>query len=265
MQNRPPFLVFSDLDGTLLDHTTYDWTPAKPALKRLTDMDVPVVLATSKTAAEVRVVQREMGLAHYPAIVENGAGVVGVSEAAPPKYTKLRSRLNALPAELHRPFIGFGDMSLDDVAKTTGLSRDAAALAKDREFSEPGLWTGTADQQSNFIAALAQCGILARAGGRFLTLSFGKTKKDRMSDIARHYAPRTSIALGDAPNDVEMLEYADLGVIIANPHHAPLPRLTGEDSGRIIRTRTPGPGGWNAAMNSILDGQTLLTKGNSIG
>lgn len=31
----PPLLVFTDLDGTLLDHESYDWSPARPALNRL--------------------------------------------------------------------------------------------------------------------------------------------------------------------------------------------------------------------------------------
>ena len=32
---------------------------------------------------------------------------------------------------------GFGDMSVDEVAALTGLTRDEAKLAKNREFTEP--------------------------------------------------------------------------------------------------------------------------------
>jgi ribonucleotide monophosphatase NagD (HAD superfamily) len=48
----PSPLVFTDLDGTLLDHDTYDWTPARDALDRLTRAGIPVVFTSSKTAAE---------------------------------------------------------------------------------------------------------------------------------------------------------------------------------------------------------------------
>ncbi len=46
-------IVFSDLDGTLLDHRTYDYTPALPALASLQEKQIPLVFCTSKTAAEI--------------------------------------------------------------------------------------------------------------------------------------------------------------------------------------------------------------------
>jgi len=51
MTNPPALVVFSDLNGTLLDHETYDWTPAKPALDRLARQGCPVILSSSKTAS----------------------------------------------------------------------------------------------------------------------------------------------------------------------------------------------------------------------
>lgn len=45
----PALILFSDLDGTLLDHDTYDWSPAQPALKQLAALEVPLVLTSSKT------------------------------------------------------------------------------------------------------------------------------------------------------------------------------------------------------------------------
>ncbi len=60
------------------------------------------------------------------------------------------------------------------------------------------------------------------------------------------------MALGDAPNDIEMVEAADFGVIVANPAHAPLPALAGEADGRIIRTEKVGPAGWSEAVMRIV-------------
>jgi mannosyl-3-phosphoglycerate phosphatase len=81
-----------------------------------------------------------------------------------------------------------------------------------------------------------------------LTLSFGATKATQIAQITKTLAPRHTIALGDAPNDIEMLEAADFGVIIANPHREPLPELNGEKFGKIIRTKQYGPVAWNAAI-----------------
>lgn len=41
---QQPLLVFSDLDGTLLDSHSYDWQPAAPWLSRLREANVPVIL-----------------------------------------------------------------------------------------------------------------------------------------------------------------------------------------------------------------------------
>ena len=49
----PAFVVFSDLDGTLLDHSTYSWKAAAPALAALRDRGIPLILASSKTSAEI--------------------------------------------------------------------------------------------------------------------------------------------------------------------------------------------------------------------
>ncbi len=254
MTHSTPLVVFSDLDGTLLDHTSYDWSPATHALQRLARIGAPVVLASSKTAAEIAPLQQAMGLAGWLAIAENGAGLVdGQAHTPRYEYTALRRALDLLPQNLRRHFLGFGDMTLDRLMQATGLSPHDASLAQQRAFSEPGLWLGTADQQTAFLSALRDHGVTARLGGRFLTLSFGATKAMRMAEVIAHYRPQVTIALGDAPNDTEMLDAADYGVIIANPHHAPLPPLACEQSGRIMRTSEPGPTGWNIAILNLLD------------
>ena len=254
MTTSIPLVVFTDLDGTLLDHVTYDWEQARPALAELARIGAPVVLSSSKTAAEIAVLQDRMGLSGDLAICENGCGLIGAGKGAGTgDHAALRLELDRLPPGLRQGFRGFTDMTLTEVMDLTGLSREDAARAKARDFSEPGLWLGDDTGRRAFLDALQARGVSAREGGRFLTLSFGGTKADRMAEVIAHYRPAQTIALGDAPNDIEMLEAADIGVIVSNPHHAPLPHLHGEEAGRIIRTDRPGPAGWNLAVLALLD------------
>lgn len=248
----PRLLVFSDLDGTLLDHQTYTWQPAAGVLRRLELAGCGVILASSKTAAEIAPLRDAMGLRDWPAIVENGSGVLDPGEDGTgddAAYRELRAAIARLPAG----FTGFGDMTSQDIAAHTGLSAEAAELARARQFSEPGLWSGNDADRERFIDKARQAGLAAQQGGRFLTLSHGGTKADRMEALIARYRPARTVALGDAPNDVEMLDRADFGVVVANPASPGIPPLPGEDAGRIRRTRLPGPQGWAEAMTALLD------------
>jgi mannosyl-3-phosphoglycerate phosphatase len=256
MTSKIELMVFTDLDGTLIDHNTYEWAPAQQALAALDRISAGIVLSSSKTAAEISTLRTELGLEKWPAIVENGAGILPpfvADVAGQSAYENLLAALAQVPPELRRQFRGFADMTTAEVAATTGLSSAAAARAKTRCFSEPGQWLGTDAEQAAFVALLASRGIQAQHGGRFLTLSFGGNKADQMRSIIKSYNPTHTIALGDAPNDVQMLEAAEYAVIVANPHRAPLPPLKGESTGHVLRTQAAGPEGWNTAVLYLLN------------
>ena len=250
-------MIVSDLDGTLLDHATYSFAPAQPMLDWLAARDVPVVLASSKTGAEIARWQERLGVQRWPAIVENGAAVFdGTFDDS--AYRRLRAAL----AEIDAPFQGFGDMSVDELAAVTGLSSAEAALARTRAYSEPGLWQGDEHGLAGFLSALETRGISARRGGRFLTLSFGGTKAGRLAELKAQLRPDVTIALGDAPNDAELLAAADYGIVVRNSHGPGLPPLPGEADGRILRTMAEGPAGWREGLEAVLRGLGVMTQGD---
>ncbi|MDF1801745.1 HAD-IIB family hydrolase [Thalassovita sp.] len=260
-----PAIVFTDLDGTLLDHHSYSYAAAVPALTLLKKHQIPVIMASSKTAAEIAPLRQELGLAAYPAIVENGAGLLPAQANAQttdrPEYQKIRDILQSLPQEIVQYYKGFGDMSNVEVSTSTGLSPAQSALAKTRAFSEPGLWKGPDEILDVFLLALSDKGITARQGGRYLTLSFGKTKADQMASLCELYGNPPVIALGDAPNDVEMLLAADHPVLICNPDSKPLPGLSSDQKARITHSTLPGPQGWNEAIMQIVPTLTCPEQG----
>lgn len=254
-------MVFTDLDGTLLDHKTYDWGPAKAALDRLRQVGAWVVLASSKTAAEVAPLRADIGFEHCPAIVENGGGVLPAGRAMDTRATEY-ARLRQALKDLSYSFQGFGDMTVAEVSELTGLDHASAARAKQRQFSEPGLWTGSDEEFARFKLLLDKAGLSLQRGGRFFNLSFGWTKADRVKEMTTYYAPRNTIALGDAPNDLEMLRSADFGVIVANPHGPKMPNQAREG---MPTTKQPGPKGWSKAVLEILDGLSLEKETNTNG
>ena len=68
---RMKLVIFSDLDGSLLNHSDYSYSEARPALERVIRNQVPLIFVTSKTRPEVEVLHREMQI-EEPFVVENG-------------------------------------------------------------------------------------------------------------------------------------------------------------------------------------------------
>ena len=57
-----PILVFTDLDGSLMERETYSMKPARLALQTLQSREIPVIINSSKTAQEIQAVQKSVGL-----------------------------------------------------------------------------------------------------------------------------------------------------------------------------------------------------------
>ena len=67
-------IVFTDLDGTLLDHYTYQTDAAKETIVTLKFNNVDIVPNSSKTEQEILLIREQLTL-ESPFITENGAAV----------------------------------------------------------------------------------------------------------------------------------------------------------------------------------------------
>jgi mannosyl-3-phosphoglycerate phosphatase family protein len=149
----PMLVLITDLDGTLLAQRDYSWAAARPALRRLARLGVPLVFCSSKTRAEILFWRRRLGNRH-PFISENGGGIflpagyfsglehLPLIDGLPTivlgsPYSRLRGEFVSLRQRLGAAVRGFGDMTDAEVAALTGLSRGQARLARQRDFDEP--------------------------------------------------------------------------------------------------------------------------------
>ncbi len=268
---RTPLVVFTDLDGTLLDHRTYSFEPARPALTALLEAGVPLVFCTSKTRLETERWRRSLANVH-PFIVENGGAVFvpegyfgsdaglgrrdggyGLLEFGRP-YAELRRALEAIRASTGLAVRGFGDMSVDEIAALCGFSREDAALAAMREYDEP--FTGVDGQAlARVVAAAAAEGLRVVSGGRFHHLVGGSDKGRAVRALrdlfVRSRGPVRTVGLGDSPNDEPMLREVDVPVLVRKPDggHAGAIHLPG-----LVIAPYAGPEGWREAVLDILRG-----------
>ena len=251
------WLIFTDLDGTLLDHHSYDFTPALPALKRLRARKIPIIPVSSKTLAELEIFVTDLELVG-PVIAENGC-VIRLPGRQPqitaPAYPQLRAYLQRLREKFGYQFTGFGDMTVRQVVEATGLSEAAACLAMQRQASEPFLWRDSEEQLQRFTAEAEAIGLRLLQGGRFLHLLGNMDKGRALHKVVEWYRQQgrndiQTLALGDSDNDIDMLLSADIPVIIRKPDgaHLDLPQRAG-----AVISELPGPTGWNQVLNRLLD------------
>jgi mannosyl-3-phosphoglycerate phosphatase len=241
-------LIFSDLDGTLLDHDTYSCDPALPMLSYLKEHAIPLVIVTSKTATEVRHIQKILGL-YTPAIVENGAGIVdgNLLEPLGKEYSVIRDAFKRYASRFD--IKGFNDMSIEEVAHYTALPIERAKGAKVRDFCEPFIMHDAHHIDALKAAANAD-GLDVIRGGRFYHLiTQGQDKASAIKTLQRRYedvAQRayTTLALGDGANDITMLQSVDVAFLI--------PKKDGSyldcDIKGLFKAPYPGPTGWNAVL-----------------
>ena len=131
-------LFATDLDGCLLDATTYSFEGARPALSRLAEKGIPLVLASSKTRAEMLPLARALCLA-TPLIVENG-GALLVPErefAKAPLGSLLQAGFWALVLGAPRNKIL---EALDAVAGETGARVRSFSSLGPREVARTSSW-----------------------------------------------------------------------------------------------------------------------------
>jgi mannosyl-3-phosphoglycerate phosphatase len=253
------YIVFTDLDGTLLDHHTYSHAPAQPALARLKALHIPVILNSSKTPAEIAAIASDLAL-DSPQIAENGSVITwpdGQLLNFGCDYTTICNLLDQLRERENYLFSGFHDLGAAGIAGQTGLATEAAQRAAERQASEPLLWQDTAEKLQTFRQQLNEHGLSLKQGGRFWHVMGQADKVKAMHHLVDKYQqdsgqPATVIALGDGPNDAEMLAAADIAVIVYNPDGKPvdIPERRGQ---QVIRTTLAGPQGWNAALLPLLN------------
>ena len=249
-------LIFSDLDATLLDHNTYSFQEALPALQLIRKRKIPLILSSSKTYDEMIVIRTELSN-HDPFIYENGSGIyfednkvcLGTS------HSEIRNLLQDLKKRFS--FTSFYDLGPEGIQKETGLDIYASERAYHREFTEPLIWKDSTQNLIIFKQLLQQNNLTAAQGGRFLTISSLKNKGDALLWVKKRYesiakVKITTIGLGDSENDINMLDCADNAIIVRHPKKLP-PNINGHAS--LIITDAIGPKGWNEAIINILDEQ----------
>jgi len=264
-QNKPERIVFTDLDGTLLDPSTYSFEAARPAIQHLQLLNIPLILCSSKTCKEQEMYIRELNISH-PFIVENGSAIYIPVNYFPfsfdcqrktdkylvielgTSYKKVVDIINAVRKEMDIDARGYADMSIEEVATETGLSLQQATLAKEREYSESLNIAANQKEISEFLAKIESAGLRHIRGGRFWSIQGdsdkGKATLLLLNMLKKKLGNISSAGIGDSRNDIDMLCKVDI------PYQVRKPDNTWEQISipGLHRMKGIGPAGWVEAV-----------------
>ena len=272
-----PLLIFTDLDGTLLDHHSYSFMGAVEALQRLRQHFIPIILTSSKTRMELHALQKKLGL-NEPFISENGGGIfipldyAILDTTAFEKFGDYCARQFGKPYSTIREIFetvqskynirGFGDMTVEEIMEVTGLLKPDALLASLRDFSEPFLFL-TEPRLQELKEEVADHGLTVTRGGRFYHLmAAGQDKGLAVAQTTRLFQAGfpdkiVTVGLGDAENDYPMLKVVDIRVLIPKPDGS----YENMDLPQLHKPAYPGSKGWGAAITAILDDFQVASPG----
>lgn len=250
------YLIFTDLDGTLLDHKTYSFDDAIEMLEYLNSNNIPLIIVTSKTQKEILILRDKLKL-DSPFIVENGAGIFlpnekGFEQITMGKtYKEVLFFFNQYKQEFKMK--GFSDMDIEEISSLTGLNTYNSKLAKQRDFCEPFIIEDDSKIKSLKNLAVKE-GFDIVKGGRFYHLiSLGQDKANALLKVQKIYEDKfakkyKSIALGDGANDITMLDCVDISILIRKFDNS----FIDYEKKDLIKTEQIGPKGWNEALKGIL-------------
>jgi mannosyl-3-phosphoglycerate phosphatase len=264
-------IVFTDLDGTLLDETGRLYRASLAAIRKLQSLEMPVILCSSKTRAEVEPVWRDLAL-QEPFIFENGGAICFSSDYFPfeverarpegklsiielgTRVGELRSGLAETAKRLHIRVRSFGDMNAKEISDLTGWTRIQAQAAALRDYDEPFL-VDDPGREHMLTTALRMKGFTVTRRERFLHLSRGSDKGKAARLVAELYRRDgetwLTVGLGNSPDDLSLLLAIERPILIRNSDRMWDSVITQNLPG-IRKTMRTGPEGWADSVEKLL-------------
>lgn len=264
-------IIFTDIDGTLIDIYSGKFEGTDRLVKKLAKMGIPVILCSAKTRSEQEYIRNKLRLSD-PFIIENGGAVVipdgyfDEFEISVPRtrrngYTlieigghsiEIRKRLARIREELHINFKGTTDIALNEIRKKVQIPLPFARRMSKREYGETILEIDPSDLD-RLAKVCTRTGLKVIHGGRYTDITQGndKGKATRiLIDLFKQkYQPRRTIfvGLGDSENDLPMLELMDIPVLVQKANGS----WCDSKIKNLVRSTGIGPKGWKNSFNLI--------------
>ena len=259
----PKIIIFTDLDGTLLDRDTFKFDKIFDYLKDLILKDIYIIPNSSKTRKEVEVFNKELD-ENLSFVVENGAAIYNlnlINSSFPEKISLSRENneiLKIFENNISNKFKSkckfIKNLGISKQIEVLGLPKEKINASLNREYSIPLLFEGSKSDKINLFKSVNDAGLSLQEGGRVINLCDKVSKSQAMKNIVKVFKKVTkekllTIGVGDNYNDLDMLKNSDIPCLVFNDKFT----LEKINIKNCLVSKKPAPEGWEEVIKLALD------------
>ncbi len=262
MKQKKQIIIFTDLDGSLLNKDTFRFDEIEDYFRELVSKGIKIIPNSSKTEAELLDFNKQYNL-NLPFIAENGSSIHGLNlihKDLPNKILISRpvdqiiSIYNEIiPNYLKKKINFILKLNYKEQEKFFGLPLNKMVLAAKRNNSLPIQFLGDEIEKNEFIKIINDVGLTVQTGGRIMNICDNVNKSKAMSKVLQLISKELhdeiiTIGIGDNENDIEMIKQSNYPCLVKNEDFDS--SLINIDN--LIKSSEPSPRGWADVIKTAI-------------
>jgi mannosyl-3-phosphoglycerate synthase len=261
-------VVFTNLEGTLLHPLTDSYTQALDTIRLLQGKRVPIIFCSAKTRSEQQVYREELNI-NEPFILERGGAIFIpkeyfhlpftydrivqdylIIELGLP-YQEIRRRLKSIQRDTAIKIIGFGDMSVEEIARSTGLNLGLSEFMKQREYSEIIDIKGNKKEIELILKKIDESGLKYTIRGKIYEINSGNNEGKAVQVLTTLFKMNFdnvfTLGIANDESSTAMLAAVDVPMLVQGEGN----RWRKIKVNNIKRVKGIGPNGWSKALKEL--------------
>ena len=255
-------LLFTDLDGTLLNKKTFEFKAALKLIKNCISKGINIIPNSSKTDLELDEICENLEIPKVY-ISENGSFIYGLNFLSENLNKKVHLSRNKavifknfsdnINIKLQKKCLILENETLQNQIEILGLPHNKISKAMNRKFSMPFIFLGNKEEEVELKNNVKKHGLNIQFGGRVFSLGDEVSKGNAMMRFISLLSNETkknyvSICVGDNENDFDMLDKSDYPCLVKN---GPLKNINFKN--QCVFSKTEAPDGWVEVVNKTLN------------
>ena len=262
MKKKHSVIIFTDLDGTLLNRDTFKFDEIKDYIKSLISEGIIIIPNTSKTEVEIEDFNKKLDL-NLPFISENGSAIFGLDNInknfpnnivlSREKEITLKVFQKEVPDSLRSKCKLISKMERKTQREIFGLSDKNLRNVLNRNYSTPILFKGNSEQKKDLFKIVKNIGLSLHEGGRVMNICDNVSKLKAMNRVIKIIKKTEdevkTIGVGDNYNDLDMLRNSNIACLVFNDQFLMEPI----NINNCLVSKQSAPLGWEEVVKMALE------------